>query len=232
MIESLPFGVDGLAFDMPGHGRSPMPEQIGDFHAQVATIVGDLVTRPSLMVGHSFGAASMLRHALHHPETVTGLVLIEPVFFAVARGEPEFDPYVEQEKPLHDAVMGADLEAAARAFLALNPGSPDFDALPPQAQAMMAAQMRLVTATLDGLFGDSGGLLEPGVMEGFDKPVLLMLGSGTTPIFHATVRRLAQCLPRAEVVTIAGAGHMVPISHATQTAAAIGDWAGRNGLAQ
>lgn len=232
MIEALPFAVDGLAFDMPGHGRSPMPYVIGDFHAQVAGLVGTFATRPQLMVGHSFGAASMLRHALHHRETVTGLVLIEPVFFAVAQSEPEFAPYVDQEKPLHDAVMGDDLDAAARAFLSLNPGSPDFDALPPQAQAMMAAQMRLVSATVEGLFGDTGGLLQPGVMERFEAPVLLMLGSATTPIFHATVRCLAQRLPKAEVAVIEGAGHMVPISHAPQTAAVIGDWALRNGLAQ
>jgi pimeloyl-ACP methyl ester carboxylesterase len=227
LAEGLPGPLDGLAFDMPGHGRSPMPGEPGDFHALVSGIVTDLVRQPSLLVGHSFGAASMLRHALHHPDTVKGLVLIEPVYFLAARDEPEFVPYQASEQALRDAVRDGDLAQAAQHFLALNPGSPRLEDLPEPVQAMMAAQMRLVVATTAGLFEDSGGLMAPGLMAGFDKPVLLLRGSDTAPIFHATVRALARLLPRAEVAVIEGAGHMVPISHAQATAAAIGDWMAR-----
>lgn len=223
-VEALETPLDALAFDMPGHGRSPMPADPGDFHALVAGVVGALVQGPTLMIGHSFGAASILRHALHQPQTATGLVLIEPVFFAAAEGRPEYAPYRAQETALHAAVASGDLVDAARAFLALNPGSPVFDSLPEPVQAAMASQMALVAATGAGLFGDSGGLTAPGVLEGFDRPVLLLIGSGTTPIFRATVGALAERLPRAEVVVIEGAGHMVPISHAAQTAAAVQDW--------
>ncbi|GAB4270086.1 MAG: hypothetical protein Kow0013_22110 [Pararhodobacter sp.] len=215
LIEALETPLDALAFDMPGHGRSPMPEDPGDFHAMVSGIVGELVTGPSLLVGHSFGAASMLRHALHHPDTVRGLVLIEPVYFLAARDEPEFAPYQASEQPLRDAVMAGDLARAARHFLALNPGSPQLEDLPEPVQALMAAQMRLVVATTKGLFEDSGGLMQPGVMAGFDKPVLLMRGSATAPIFHATVRALARMLPRAEVAVIEGAGDLPPAKSLT-----------------
>ncbi|MCB1396229.1 MAG: alpha/beta hydrolase [Rhodobacteraceae bacterium] len=231
MLDALPVGLDALAFDMPGHGRSPMPAAPGDFHAMVSGQIGGLVVRPSLLVGHSFGAASMLRHALLHPETVTGMVLIEPVFFAAARAEPEFPAYEASEQALRHAVAAGDLDEAARCFLALNEGSPDFDTLPAPVRESMAAQMPLVVATTEGLFGDSGGLLAPGVMTGFDKPVLLMRGAQTSPIFHATVRALARLLPRAEVAVIEGAGHMVPISHPVQTADAIAAWMQRAGLA-
>lgn len=232
LIESLPVPLDALAFDMPGHGRSPMPDDPGDFHAMVAGAVGALVERPSLMIGHSFGAASMLRHALDHPGTVTGLVLIEPVVFCAAFDAPEYGPYRQQEQALHDAVIAGDLPEAARQFLALNPGSPVFDALPPPVQAVMAAQMRLVAATVDGLFHDSGRMLAPGRMEGFTAPVLIVLGSGTTPIFQAVARGLAARLPKAEVVVIDGAGHMAPVSHPEATAAAIHAWIQRHGLTE
>jgi len=221
--------VDALALDMPGHGRSQMPDDPGDFHAMTSDVITGLVARPSLLIGHSFGAASMLRHALHHPQTVTGLVLIEPVYFGIAKGEPEFDPYVETERPMQQAVLAGDLNNAARHFLALNVGSPKFESLPSMAQALMAEQMRLVHATKAGLFDDSGNLQKPGLMAGFDCPVLLILGSETTPIFVATARRLAECLPRAEVAVIEGAGHMVPISHAKQTAARIQRWLAETG---
>lgn len=227
LLEALPVPLDALAPDLPGHGRSPMPADPGDFHAEVAAALTGIIDRPSLLIGHSFGAASMLRHALHHPDTVTGLVLIEPVFFAVAEGQPEYAPYRETEGPLHAAARAGRLADAARAFLALNPGSPDFDRLPAPVQALMAEQMRLVTATEAGLFDDSGALMPR--LEGFDKPVLLLLGSGTTPIFHATVRELTRRLPQAEAQVIPGAGHMVPISHPAATAEAIGLWLERTG---
>lgn len=230
LVEALPVPLDALVPDLPGHGQSPAPADPGDFHALTAAALGALVTGPSLLIGHSFGAASLLRHALHHPATVTGLVLIEPVFFAAAEGEAAYEPYRAVEAPLHAAVAAGDLAQAARLFLALNPGSPDFDRLTPTAQAGMAAQMRLVTATRAGLFEDSGGLLRPGVMEGFDTPVLVILGSDTTPIFRATLRGLQDRLPDVTAATIPGAGHMVPLSHAQQTAAVIHQWMRAKGL--
>ncbi len=229
LIAALPAPLDALAPDLPGHGKSPMPADPGDFHALVAEAIGGLVTQPSLLIGHSFGAASLLRHALHHPAQATGLVLIEPGLFAIARDEPEHAPYLAQEAPMHAAVQGGDLAQAARHFLALNPGSPDYDALAEPVQMAMAAQMLLVVACVAGLHEDSGGLLAPGLMEGFDVPVLLMVGSETTPIFHAMVRALARRLPRAEIAVIAGAGHMVPASHPREAAAAIQGWMQRTG---
>lgn len=231
LIEALPVPLDALAFDMPGHGRSPMPDAPGDFHALVAGAVGALADRPGLMIGHSFGAASMLRHALDRPDTVTGLVLIEPVAFCAAEGEPEYTAYRQQETALHDAVSGGDLPEAARQFLALNPGSPDYDALPPPVQAMMAGQMRLVAATGAGLFQDSGRMMAPGRLEGFGAPVLIVLGAGTTPIFQAVARRLLARLPRGELAVIEGASHMAPVSHPEATAAAVHGWMQRQGLA-
>ncbi len=230
MVGALPVPVDALAFDMPGHGRSPMPEDPGDFHAAVTAVIGGLVTQPSLLVGHSFGGAAMLRHALQYPSTAIGLVLIEPVLFAAARDEPEFPPYRASEQALRDAVQAGRSVDAARRFLAMNPGSPDFDALPASVQAVMAAQMRLLIAAEAGIFGDSGGLLTSGMMERFDVPVLLLLGGETAPIFRAVVRVLAGRLPRAEIAVIDGAGHMVPISHPRETATVIHDWMQRSGL--
>lgn len=231
-VQAMPESLDALAIDMPGHGRSPIPADPGDFHALVSNQITGLVTRPTLLIGHSFGAACALRHALRHPETVLGLVLIEPVYFAVARSEPEFGPYERSEHAMRAGVQAGDLDGAARAFLSLGDDSPDFDTLPGPVRAQMAAQMPLVAATRAGLFDDSGGLLEPGLIEGFDKPVLLMRGGQTTPIFFATVRALAARLPCAEVSVIEEAGHMVPISHPEATAAAVAGWMERNGLAQ
>lgn len=229
LLEAIDAPLDALAFDMPGHGKSAMPAQPGDFHAQVSAMVTGFVTRPSLLIGHSFGGASVLRHALGHPETVTGMVLIEPVFFAAARGMAAFEDYARQEDGLREAVEGGRPEDAARYFLSLNVGSPEWDSLPPGAQAAMAAQMPLLVATEAGLFGDSGNLLAPGLMEGFEAPVLLLAGSQTTPIFKAAIKGLQARLGNCETVIVEGAGHMAPITHPVQTGAVIRDWMARTG---
>lgn len=226
MIDRLAEPLDALALDMPGHGRSAMPVDPGDFHALVAAAITAHVTRPSLLIGHSFGAASMLRHALHHPDTAQGMVLIEPVFFAAAE-DTDLDAYVRGRQPLQDAFDAGDWPAAVRLFLSQNVGSPDYDTLADHAQALMEAQMKLVAAGEAGLIQDSGGLLAPGMMERFEAPVLLIVGSETTQIFHATVQGLQRRLPRAEIAVVDGAGHMVPISHAAQTAAVIDEWRAR-----
>jgi len=124
LVEALPTPLDPLAPDLPGHGRSPMPADPGDFHALAAEALGALINRPSLLIGHSFGAAALLRHAPLHPASATGVVLIEPVFFAVARTAPEYAPDRASEAWVHDGVAAGDLAGAARAFLALNPARP------------------------------------------------------------------------------------------------------------
>lgn len=230
MVEAFGIRLDALAFDMPGHGQSTVPVPPQDLHAAVSQIITGLVTQPSLLIGHSFGGASVLRHALHHPATARGLVLIEPVFFAAARGTPEYDAYIAEQRVMDAALAAGDLAQAVRLFLAQNPGSPDFDSLPGPAQDLLMAQIRLHDAGNAGILGDSGQLLAPGLMQGFAPPVLIVLGADTAPLFRATAEGLARRLPNAQIAVIEGAGHMVPISHPQPTAARIEAWCHESGL--
>jgi lipase len=116
LMAALQTPLDALAFDMPGHGRSPLTAPPVDFHAEVAGLMPGLLAqvapdgRPALIIGHSFGAASALRHALDHPDSVAGLVLIEPVFFAAARDEPEYPGWAAEDALIHAAVAAGDLD--------------------------------------------------------------------------------------------------------------------------
>lgn len=236
LVARLAETPDALAFDLPGHGRSPFPEQVGDFHAEVSALVPDLIARiapeprPVLGMGHSFGGAVLLRHALARPETVAGLVLVEPVFFAAARGTPEWDRWMADEAPVHAALAAGDPDAALRAFLEQNGDGTPWAAIPERARAALARLIPLVSATGPGLIDDSGGLLAPGRMAGFEAPVLLLAGAASPPIFRAICRGLAARLPRAEMAVVAGAGHMLPITHAAEVAAIIDGWRLRHGL--
>ncbi len=226
--------LDALAFDMPGHGRSPAwddPMGQGDYQADVTAQLARLIDRPSLLIGHSFGATCALRHALERPGDVLGLVLFEPVFFAAAREEPDFADHLRDEHGFAAALRAGQPEAAARAFMQINGDAAPWEALPEKTRNRFMAQMPLIAASRPGVFDDSGGQLAPGRMEGFDRPVLLITGARSPGIFRAVSRALVGRLGRAERVRIPGAGHMVPISHAADCAHVIGDWLAREGIA-
>lgn len=231
LVAALKTPIDALAFDMPGHGRSPMPDPPGDLHKTVSGLIGELAPQPSLVIGHSFGGASALRHAVERPEQVRGLVLIEPVFFAAARHTAEWQDYARQHGAINEALAAGQNEPAARMFYAFNDSSRDWDALPQPARDQMAAQIALLPATEPGVVHDTGGLLAPGRLEALDCPVLLLAGKRSPPMFRAVVAALAAILPRARVELVQGAGHMLPMTHAGEAAARIDGWLLEQGLA-
>lgn len=228
LLAALATPLDARAFDMPGHGRSAPWTGQGDPHAEVAGLVGRMVgthaADRALLMGHSFGGAAALRFALEDPTRATGLVLIEPVLFAAAADEPEYAPYREAEEVLRAAFAAGGMHEAGRVFLTLNGDVGAWQALPPDQQALIARQMPMIAASVAGIHDDSGGLFLPGRPERFDRPVLLLDGGASPPIFGAVNRALARRLPRARRVTVPGAGHMLPITHAAAVAAAVDAW--------
>jgi lipase len=224
LLAALATPLDARAFDMPGHGRSS--DWTGDgLFAEVAALigaqVGDHPGDRALLVGHSFGGAASLRFAIENPTRCAGLVLIEPVFFAAAAAEPEYAPYLEAEHRLRAAFAEGDMTEAGRRFLALNGDADAWEALPAAQQAQLSRQMPLIAASVAAMHDDSDGLLAPGRPERLDRPVLLLDGAASPPIFGAVNRALARRLPRARRVTIPFAGHMLPITHAATVAAEI-----------
>lgn len=234
LVAAMESPLDALAFDMPGHGRSPAwndPTGLSDYQADVTAQLAALVDQPSLLIGHSFGATCALRHALDRPETVLGLVLFEPVFFAAAADEPEFAAHLRAEHGFAAALRAGDLEVAARAFMQINGDAPPWESLPEKTRTRFMQQMPLIAASRAGVFDDSGAQLMPGRLEGFNRPVLLITGAQSPGIFRAVSRALVKRLGMAERVRVDGAGHMVPISHAAMCARIIGDWLCRHDLA-
>jgi len=235
LVSRLTAPLDGLAFDLPGHGRSPMPDHVEDFLAEVGALVPGLLTLlppgPDgvLAMGHSFGGALMLRQAVMSPGTVGALVLIEPVFFAAARGCAEFDRWQAEDAPLQAHLAAGRPDLAAQMFLQQNGDGTPWDRLPARQRDAILRLIALMPGTAPGLIDDSGGLLAPGRIEGFDRPVLLLAGSDSPPVYRAICRALADRLPQARLSIVDGAGHMLPITHTRQVAACIDAWLDETG---
>jgi pimeloyl-ACP methyl ester carboxylesterase len=70
-----------LALDQRGHGESDQPDTGYDFASVVDDLAGFLdavgLTRPSLLVGHSWGASVVLHFAVSHTDRTAALALVD-----------------------------------------------------------------------------------------------------------------------------------------------------------
>ncbi len=211
------------AFDLPGHGRSAPWDDRGEMQGVTAEIAADFCGGPMDVIGHSFGATVALRLAVTRPELVRSLTLIEPVFFAVALADrPDLrQPFEAQTQGFTKAMSTGDLLAAAREFTKLWGGGVSWDDVSETQQQGLADQMTLVQAGSSALYDDVGGMLEPGVLETLQVPVLLIEGSKSPAIIPAINSGLAGRLQNTSRAVIMGAAHMVPISHPAQVSAEV-----------
>ena len=211
------------AMDMPGHGRSADWDNRGEIQGVTAQIAADFLQAPTDLIGHFFGATVALRLAVERPELVRTLILIEPVFFAVAiADQPDIARDHAVESAEFEAAMAAgDFWEAARTFTELWGDGTPFSDLPAQQQKELARQMPLVGAGMQALYHDAGNMLSPGQLERVSQPVLLVEGNSSPGIIGAVCEGLERRLPSARRAVIGGAGHMAPITHAREVSAEI-----------
>lgn len=204
------------AFDLPGHGRSGPWDGRGEVQ-EVSTGIAAALCRGAVdVMGHSFGATVALRLAVERPELVRSLVLIEPVWFHLASLEaPEiYADHRARMAPFEAAMEAGQAIEAARAFTGIWGDGTGWEAIPEAQREALAAQIPLVKAADAALYGDPGRML--GRLGALDCPVLLLEGSASPPVIAAIQEALAARLPQAERAVVAGAAHMLPMTHAAQ----------------
>ena len=147
---------------------------------------------------------------------VRRLVLIEPVFFTAAyRADPAFEAeQMAKGSEVYDSFRAKDYRSAARAFLRDWGGGQPFDAMSPVQQDQFVEQMKLVEAVYVTNNGDPDGMLGDGLVARLPMPVLLIDGAESPEGSHRIVQALDDLIPDSRLVTIPGAAHMVPITHA------------------
>lgn len=207
-----------FAPDAYGSGKSPewpSPHQISlqdevDLMAPVLVRAGT----PLALVGHSYGGAIALKAALAQPGHVRALVLYEPTLFSLIEAE---SPAPNEADGIRGAVLRAaaaldagNTDGAAQAFIDYWMHEGAWAATPEARKPAIAASVANVRRWAHAL------ITEPTPLEAFralDMPVLLMTGRESTVSAHGVANRLARVLPRVEVVSLAGLGHMGPITH-------------------
>jgi pimeloyl-ACP methyl ester carboxylesterase len=201
-------GLRMRALDLPDHGGTEWDPAIGVQEQAVANARA-LIDAPAHLIGHSFGATVALRLALEAPERVASLTLIEPVQYSLLA--PGSEP-LRAERAAMAAVGAAaeagDRRAAATSFLARWGAAGGLGAMTASQAAYAIERMPIVLAAHDDLFGGlTAAALPPAA------PLLLVAGAESPPVVGAVVDAIAGAAPAAVRVTVADAGHMLPITH-------------------
>lgn len=220
LVAALDDLLTGIAYDLPGHGRSADWDGTSDIQGLSTAMAVDLLEdlaggRPVDVIGHSFGGTVALRLAVERPDLVRSLVLIEPVFFAVAVADrPDLKADKDPRMVAYRAAVDAgDRAAAAEAFTSVWGDGRAWERMPESQRNAMIARIHLIEAGSPAIYGDCAGLLSGGKLETIACPVLLIRGGDSPEVTAAINDGLARRIARSTQLAVPGAGHMMPITH-------------------
>jgi pimeloyl-ACP methyl ester carboxylesterase len=222
-----------IVLDRPGSGYSLRPDETLAPLAAQARIIGRFcqalgLERP-VVVGHSLGGAIALALALDHPDQVGALALIAPVTHQPESVPPPFDglaigsPLIRRlvAWTVATPVAIANRERALTILFSPQPVADDFAtrgggllSLRPRAFIGASADVTAAEHDLPGLIARYKDLTTPiGILYGTEDRIL-------DPALHA--QGFVTKVAGTDLELIEGAGHMLLISSADQTAAFVG----------
>jgi N-formylmaleamate deformylase len=191
--------------DVRGRGESDRAAAGGyrlvDYAADVAGLVEALDLRRPVVLGHSMGARIAAAYAvLHAPDDHGLLLLVDPPVSGPGRGPypTSREAFLQQ---LHEAQAGTDADAVRR-----------FYPLWPERELRLRAEV-LASCDETAVLETHAGFETEDFFEYWarlTRPVVLVRGGDSPVVPLAAVAQLRRVRPDIEILTVPGAGHMVP----------------------
>jgi pimeloyl-ACP methyl ester carboxylesterase len=194
--------------------------------ADEAAVTVDLIDRADgkvHLVGHSYGGGVALRAAIERPDRIASLTLYEPSAFHLlntvgARGAAAFAEITALRARIDQGVITGDYLGAASSFVDYWAGAGAWSALRPAVQATLTRWIPKASLDFRAL------IEEPTPASAYGDllfPTLIMRGEHALAPSRLIAEILETLLPDADLMVVAGAGHMGPLTHAAQVNAVI-----------
>jgi lipase len=210
-----PDGYRLVAIDAYRDGTGPGAaghRSLDDYADQVYATVEHVGASISL-VGFSWGGATALRVAAATPELVDSLALIEPEAYALLRTEDAeaYDQICGLRDRWRAHVRAGRWHEAFEEFVDFYNGPGSFARWPPPRREAFLAEQRARGDLWEVLFDDD--LLTVDALAGVTAPIHIVEGSLTSTVDHAICSVVRRHVAQADHTLIAGAGHMMPLTH-------------------
>lgn len=219
LVGELAADYDVVRPDLPGYGRQQTvvlhgaPSLDGD--ASELGRIAQEASAPIHLVAHSYGAAVAFKFALDHPDRVASLTLIEPVLFHLLRtGETQDMVHYTEISSVANAVrmaaqFGMPAKGMAR-FIDYWNGAGAWDAMKSSLQAALAGQIAQVARNFTAAFAETW---EASEARRITCPTLIIAAEKSRGPAKRVAEILAAAMPQAGLHTVAGVGHMAPLTH-------------------
>ncbi len=214
----LRLDCDVHAIDLHGHGGQP------PWHGERALTLQDeaALALPVMeaaggahLIGHSYGAAVALHLAVARPTLVRSLALYEPVVFALLDEHEPNGAAAAEVREVAQAMrrLTADgwPQAAAACFVDYWSGAMAWSRLDARQQRSITSRMPLVVQHFDAAYAAA---LPAQALARLCMPLLCLTGGRSTAAARRIGQLLRRGLPGGQHQTLAGAGHMGPLTHA------------------
>lgn len=202
-----------LAPDLRGHGDSGGrvgPPCLAD-EAAIVEALADRAGGSVDIVGHSYGGAVALRFAVDRPERVRSLTLIEPVAFHLLRQDWAGRDWLLAEVQAIAAAVARDRNGGGMSrFVDYWNGSGTWVGLTEEKRSDLA---RLAATVADNFAATMAEATPLETYRLIQVPALLVRGGDSPAPTRRIAGLLASTLPNARIYTVAGAGHMAPLTH-------------------
>ena len=188
---------------------------LADEAATTISLIDDVEDAVHL-VGHSYGGGVALRVALERPHRIASLTLYEPSAFYLLAGLGEAGAAAHGEisgvaRATAEGVVTGDYKSAARHFVDYWNGPDAWNTLRPDIRAALTRWLPKATLDFRALLNEPTPL---SAYRDFRFPILIMRGEHAPPPTRLVSEALAALPACSGFATIAGAGHMGPITHA------------------
>ncbi len=203
-----------IRHDVRGVGESLPPTGAWSHHADLLSLLDELLIGRAHLVGASMGAGIAVEAALARPGAVASLVLVAPGGALLAGTPAAFRPiWAAEIEALDRGDTDAAVEINLRAWVD-GPSRPP-DAVDPAVRAFVGRMQRdaFEIPEWDGEQAPEHELAPPaaGRLRELACPVLVVVGELDHAAILAAAERIADEAPRARLLVVPGVGHMLSL---------------------